>query len=78
MLVANLHEIGHEYYTPFLLKEIKKYIENLPHYQTAFPKNRSVEEHMFTARGIIDEKWRRSWYQAISEKSLTQYDMKRY
>lgn len=49
--------IGYKCYSYFLLRQLKKYLQEAPHFQAAFMKNRSREDYMFTSKWILEEEW---------------------
>lgn len=38
--------------------ELEKSIPQVPQYQTAFVNNRSVDDHIFTVKRTLEEKWK--------------------
>lgn len=53
-----LCSIGYKYYAHFVLMETETHVEDLPDHQTAFLRNRSADDHIYTIRSIMEEKWR--------------------
>lgn len=46
-------------YARFLLSELQKYAGEIPLYQAGFLRNRSTDDHIFTVRRVIEERWRK-------------------
>lgn len=63
-------------YARFLLDTLSENIEEMPLYQAGFEHNRSVDDHIFTARCILDERWRKGKVTYILSLDLKQaFDM---
>lgn len=46
-------------YAKFLLAKLEEQVDSIPLYQAGFMRNRSTDDHIFTIRRVIDERWRK-------------------
>lgn len=59
-------------YAKFLLEKLTECIEAMPLYQAGFQHNRSTDDHVFTAKSILDERWRKGQVTYVLSLDLKQ------
>lgn len=55
----SISNVIYKIYAAFLLQQLERYVEEIPLYQAGFLRERSTDDHIFTLRRILEERWRK-------------------